>query len=224
MFVGRAVVVAHRHARLHRVGDQTVVDQFQRGDMGGGLERRVRGGLVFLDETPVVAQVVGQIVMHLGCAVLERRAFMSTTAGSSSMSSTIASAASRACSRFRPRRRRSDRRHGAPCPGPEPDGRVPASAWPCLSVTCQPQGRPPTPSKSSPVKMRTTPGIASAARGVDLVRCCHAPRPSAGNAHRPGRAVDVVGVIAVSGQKPDVLAPLRAGANAMILGHGVPPP
>eukprot|EP00043_Microstomoeca_roanoka_P002426 m.38320 g.38320 ORF g.38320 m.38320 type:complete len:1021 (-) comp11478_c0_seq1:708-3770(-) len=66
------IVIAHRHARLHRVGDEPLVDQFQRGDMGGLGEGLVHGGLVFLDEAPVVAQVGRQVVMHLGRALGQR--------------------------------------------------------------------------------------------------------------------------------------------------------
>ena len=68
MIAGATGIVANGDARLHRVGNQTVVDQFQRGDMGGVLERLINGTFVFFDETPVVTQVRRQIVMHLGRA------------------------------------------------------------------------------------------------------------------------------------------------------------
>ena len=57
-------ILADRGARLHRVGHQTVVDQFQRGDMGCSLEGGVHGGAVVFDPAPIVALVVGNLVMH----------------------------------------------------------------------------------------------------------------------------------------------------------------
>ena len=98
---------------------------------------------------------------------------MSTTAGSSSMSSSISSAASRAWDRLSA----TTAAIGSPtcrtlpwastgCPGS-------FIGWPCLSVTCQPQGRPPTPSKSLPVNTFSTPGAASAAdASMPLIRPC----------------------------------------------------
>ena len=53
----RAVVIAHGHARLHRVGDQPVVDQFQGCDMRRFLKRLIHRALVFLDKSPIIAQV-----------------------------------------------------------------------------------------------------------------------------------------------------------------------
>ena len=79
------------------------------------------------------------------------------------MSGTIASAASRACSRVSA----TTAAIGSPTWRTLPRARTgcPGSfiGSPLMSVTCQPHGSPPTPSKSAPVKIRTTPGIPSAA-------------------------------------------------------------
>ena len=61
---GAGVVFGNAGARLHRVGHQPVVDQFQRGDMRRGFDRLIDGGAVVLDPAPVEAQVVGDFVMH----------------------------------------------------------------------------------------------------------------------------------------------------------------
>ncbi len=62
-------IIAHRHARLHRIRDQTVVHQFQRRDMRRVFHRLLDGIAVFLDEAPIIAQVAVQFVMHLGRAL-----------------------------------------------------------------------------------------------------------------------------------------------------------
>ena len=72
VFPVRAVVIADGHARLHRVGDEAVVDQLQRGDMGGLVEGLVHRLLILLHEPPVVAEVAGQIVMHPGRILFHR--------------------------------------------------------------------------------------------------------------------------------------------------------
>ena len=72
VIAGAAGKVTYRHTRLHRVGHQTVVAQLQRGHVCGFLERLFDGSLVLLDKAPVIAKVVLQIVMHLGCIGLQR--------------------------------------------------------------------------------------------------------------------------------------------------------
>ena len=94
---------------------------------------------------------------------------MSTTAGSSSMSSSIASAASRACASVSA----TTAAIGSPTWRTLPSARIGCFGsfigWPLRSVTSQPQGTPPTPSKSFAVKTLSTPGIAAAA-AVSSVR------------------------------------------------------
>ena len=51
------IIFADRRARLHRVGDQPVVDEVELGDVFGRGERRIGGGLVA--KVPVVDGVVG---------------------------------------------------------------------------------------------------------------------------------------------------------------------
>ena len=63
------IVFADRGARFHRVGDQAVVDQFQRGDMGRRFDGRIHLGAVVFDPAPVKALVVGDLVMHAVRAV-----------------------------------------------------------------------------------------------------------------------------------------------------------
>ena len=65
-------IVAHGHARLHRVGDEAVVHQLQRGDMVRILECLIHRRFVLLHKAPVVAQVAGQFVMYFRRAVLDR--------------------------------------------------------------------------------------------------------------------------------------------------------
>ena len=72
MIVCGAVVVAHRHPRFHGIGDQTLVFQLQRRHMRRVADRFVHRILVFLDKSPVITKVTGQIVMHLGRAIGQR--------------------------------------------------------------------------------------------------------------------------------------------------------
>ena len=60
------VEVAERDARFHGVGDQAVVGQVELYDLGGVGEDAIDHGLVADD--PVVADVAGDAVMHLGRA------------------------------------------------------------------------------------------------------------------------------------------------------------
>ena len=97
---------------------------------------------------------------------------MSTTAGNSSISTSIASAASRACSRVSATTAAtiSPTWRTLPVAITGWAGSCMASPW--RSVTCQPQGSPPTSAKSSPVKMRSTPGIAAASLASTLSTPC----------------------------------------------------
>ena len=61
---GAGEILTNRGARLHRVRHQTVVHQFQRGDMRRGFEGGVHGGAVVFDPAPVIALVVRDLVMH----------------------------------------------------------------------------------------------------------------------------------------------------------------
>ena len=62
VLAGRAVVIAHRRARLHGIGDQPVVGQLQldhlRRVREGGIDRRR------IADMPVVAKISGHLVMH----------------------------------------------------------------------------------------------------------------------------------------------------------------
>ena len=65
LVIARArIELADRSARFHGVGDQAVVDQFQRGDMGRRFDGRIHFGAVVFDPAPVKALVVGDLVMH----------------------------------------------------------------------------------------------------------------------------------------------------------------
>ena len=61
--VGAFVIVAERRARLHRVGDRSIVDEVELGHVLRRRERRVGRGLVA--EMPVEHRVVGREVVHL---------------------------------------------------------------------------------------------------------------------------------------------------------------
>ena len=144
---------------------------------------------------------------------------MSTTAGSSSMSSSIASAASRASASVSA----TTAAIGSPTWRTLPSASTGCFGsfigWPKRSVTSQPQGMPPTPSKSFAVKTLSTPGIASAARGVEradpAVRHVRAQEVHVG---LPG-PVEVVGVAALAGQEAHVLAALGGCADAAVECH-----
>jgi hypothetical protein len=62
VLVRGAVVAGVGGARLHRVGDQAVVDQVQLGDVRGAGEGGVHRGLVA--QRPLVAVVVGRLVVQ----------------------------------------------------------------------------------------------------------------------------------------------------------------
>ena len=62
----RCVEVAERDAGLHGVRNQPVVGQVEFNHLGGVSEHAVDHGLVA--DHPVVADVAGDAVMHLGCA------------------------------------------------------------------------------------------------------------------------------------------------------------
>mmetsp|Transcript_24093 Transcript_24093/g.44614 ORF Transcript_24093/g.44614 Transcript_24093/m.44614 type:complete len:431 (-) Transcript_24093:2837-4129(-) len=72
MLIRAARIITHRNAGLHGVSHQTVVDQLQRGDVRGLVKGLVHRVLVFLNKAPIIAQVVGQIVMDLRRAVGQR--------------------------------------------------------------------------------------------------------------------------------------------------------
>ena len=65
------VVLADGAARLHRVGDQAVVDELERRDVRRGRDRGVDGLAVVLDEAPVEAEVARVVVVDGGGAGLE---------------------------------------------------------------------------------------------------------------------------------------------------------
>ena len=72
-FIRRTAIVADRDTRLHRVGDKTLVYQFQRRDMGCFPDRLVDRLAVLFDKAPVIAKVAFQIVVNLGRAPGQRR-------------------------------------------------------------------------------------------------------------------------------------------------------
>ena len=69
VILGARIIDADACAGFHRVGDEAVVDQLQRRHMRRGFEGGVNGGAVVLNPAPVVADVVGYLVMHAVCAV-----------------------------------------------------------------------------------------------------------------------------------------------------------
>ena len=66
--LGRLVIEADSRARLHGIGDETLIDQIDLGDVLGLGEGRVRRRLVA--QFPIIALVVGGLVVH-GRAALE---------------------------------------------------------------------------------------------------------------------------------------------------------
>ena len=66
------VIIANRHPRLDGIGDETVVDEIDFGDVGRILEGRLHSGGVA--ELPVVAKVVGRhVLVHSRPAARKRR-------------------------------------------------------------------------------------------------------------------------------------------------------
>ena len=72
-FIVRLVIVTNSNTRLHRVRDQTVVDQLKRGDVSRFFKRFVNCCLVFFNKTPVVAEVRSQFVVNFWRIGSERR-------------------------------------------------------------------------------------------------------------------------------------------------------
>ncbi len=56
------IELAHRRARLHRIRDQSIIEQIEPDHFRGGGEGRIDQRLVA--EMPVIALVIGHIVMH----------------------------------------------------------------------------------------------------------------------------------------------------------------
>ena len=217
VLVTGAGVFPHRDARLHRVGDEAVVHQFQRCHMGCVLERRI-GGFGVGAELPIVAEVVGQIVVHLGCTRLKRLGHVhhggqfldvqhDGLGGGARLFKAvghnggdgIAHMAHLALSQNRVRRFLHDFamlvRH-------LPTAGQTAHTFKILAGEDAHHTR-----------------HAFGGAGVDVVD--PAMRHVGAQEVHIGLAmyVDVVGIIAGAGQKADVFAPLRACANAMILRH-----
>ena len=207
-----AVEVADRGARLHRVGDQPVVDELERRRPWRRRRRRRRRPRLVADE-PVVAEVVrrrrrgprrrpalerrahvddgGQhLVVHddrLGGVARLRPVSAITTATGSPTWRTLPSASTG-------------------CVGS-------AIGEPSWLWICQPQGRPPSGGDVRAGEDRDHPRHRRGGGGVD-----RRMRPCAASGRRCGvglaGAVDVVGVVAAAGQEAHVLLAPRAGADA----------
>ena len=217
-----AAVVAHRDARLHRVGHQTVVHQFQRGDMGGVVKGLVHRILVFLDEPPVVAQVAGQIVMHLGRAVLHR--FLHVDDGGQFVDID------------------DDRLGGVPRL-PQRFGHNGGDGFAHVADLSMGQHRMARLLHRVAVPVRDLPAAGNAADGLEIRTGKDAddarhPLGFGGvdivqRAMRHVRAqeedmglppdIDVVGVVPGPCQEPYVFAPLAAGTNSAVFRHDLPP-
>ena len=215
---GPTAEIAHGHARLHRVGDEPVVDELQRGDMRGALERRVHRRAVLLDKTPVVAQVRRQLVMHLRRAVLQRRLHVHDRRQLldidldrlGGVARLLAGLGHHGGDRIAHMAHLALREHRVP--GllhhlAEPVGDLPAA------------GDPADPLEIGPGKDTQHTGHARGRRRV------HEGQPPMRHV-RPQEMhigltaqIDVVGIIPRAGQKPHVLAPLAAGADASVLRH-----
>ena len=65
VFVIRRAIFTDGAARLHRVRDQTVVDQLKGGDVVRALDRLIGRGAVILDPAPVKALVGADLVVHI---------------------------------------------------------------------------------------------------------------------------------------------------------------
>src|SRR6516165_3478818 len=90
----RAIVLANRCSRLHRVANQAVIDQLHTRDMVRILERGIRCRKIA--KIPVVASVVWNLIEDSWRASLQRTLHI---AGSASYSTATAVAASRASAR-----------------------------------------------------------------------------------------------------------------------------
>ena len=62
-FIRCGIVVADGDPRLHCVRSQAVVGQLQRGDVVGTTNRLINRFAIFLDESPIVAEVGPDFVM-----------------------------------------------------------------------------------------------------------------------------------------------------------------
>ncbi len=71
VFAGGPVELADRRARLHRIGNEPVVDEVELDDPGRLGERGIDRGAVA--QMPVVADIAGRLAPHLRRAGLQRR-------------------------------------------------------------------------------------------------------------------------------------------------------
>ncbi len=217
---GRAVEIAHCHARLHRIGHQPVVDQLERGDMrrlGKGLVHRA---FILFDKAPVITEVVLQLVMHQGGALFEgflhvhdRWQFLDIELDRLGRIARL-----RIGLGHHGGNRIPHMTHLALCQHrmsrllhhlAKPVGDLPAAGQAAHTFEILAGKNPQDPRH----------GLGCA--GIHLVQPpVRHIRTQEMHIGLPAQ-IDVIGVIAVSGQKPDILAPLGAGANASVFRHVV---
>ena len=216
-------VVAECHARLHRVRDQAVVHQLQRGHVGGLGEGLLDRRLVLLHEAPVVAEVRGEVVMDLGRAILQRRLHVHHGRKLGDLDLQRLGGVARLGQRLG-----HHDRHGVADVAHLAVGQHRMLGLlhrrPVLVGDLPAAGQPP---HAGEVLRRED--LEHAGHGLGRVEAdpLDAPvRHVRSHEHRVrlARHVDVVGVASLAGQEAHVLAPLGAGADTTVLGHVVPPP
>ncbi len=222
MLTIRAVKIPNRHTRLHRVGNQSVIGQFQRGDMGGFLKRLIHSTLVFLDKTPVITQVSGQFVMYLRRTILDRlfHVHHRRQFGNINFNRFCRIAGLRQCICNDSSNRFTDMTHLAM-------GQHRMSGL-VHRIAMFVRYLPATGHTADFCKILTSEnlhhtGHPSRGRGINLCqRTMGHIRAQKMHIGLPPH-VDVIGILPISGQKPNVFAPLAAGTNSAILRHVIPP-
>ena len=221
-FAVRPVIGADRNARLHRVGDQTVVHQLQRSDVMRALDRLVHRLAVLFDKTPVVAEVVRRLVMNrsppIFGAARDRRLHVDHCGKFGDVELDRLRRVARRRQRGRDHRR--DRvAHMAHLALRQ--NRV-ARLLHRLAVAAVDLPAAGQAAHLGEVRAGQDPHDARHGRGGGRIDAVQRPVRHGRAQHihvMLTRHVDVVGVIAGAGQEPDVLAPLRAGANARVFRH-----
>ena len=191
--------------------------------MRGVLDRLIDRALVFLDEAPVITQVARQIVMHLRGAVLQRLFHVHHGGQFADLYLDRLGGIPRLFARFGHhggdgiahmphlalRQNRMARfLHGLAMPV----GHLPATGQPAHLGEIRTGEHP-----DHAGHARRGAGVHVVQRAMGHVRAQEMHKGLATN-------VDVVGVIAVPGQEPHVLAPLGTGADASVFGHVSNPP
>ncbi len=212
------VELADRAARLDRVRDQAVVGQLQRRDVVRAADRLIDGLLVLLDEAPVEAEVRRQLVMDLGRPVRERCAHVDDGGQVLDVEHDRLGGAAGLLERLRDDGR--DRVADMPDAAMGQD-RVPR----LLHDLAEAVGHLPAAGDAADVLEVLAGEDADHARHSLRGARVDAPDRSVRDVRaqemhvRLSGPVDVVGVPALAGQEPNVLASPGAGADAAIHSH-----